>query len=473
MIVGRTLTAPFFWLESFEKCSGPKGKAEFQKLNGDPSMKFMKEIWFTTVFISLFATSTFATDVTVGCPGGSPGQFPSITAALNSLDLFGPHTIIVTGTCTENLIIADRNRLTITAPNGRIATVNAAAPSDTVILLFRAHQISLNNLIVQGGSTGIQVALASDAVIQNCKVQNNSGDGVLMQSNSTLDLENSTSQKNGRAGLSAESDSNVTLSTFPTQRIHFNNNGYAGINVDRSYLQINFGTVTVENNIGPAIFASGGRLLLFGDNPNGIGSLFRSNGEGIDFFNATSATFFGLNKITNNGAVGLQVQGSSLQLYGGALPNGSPDGTLIEGHTTLGVNVTSSADVMFDGSHTIRRNGTLGADPTFASGLRVSRASATISGGTKITGNIGPGILSDFNSSVQIGPNATISGNTDVGVRLFHMSAGNIIAPFTSNQLVTCDNTSLLFGDVAGHPANCSTALEVPSSVASPGGIKR
>lgn len=149
------------------------------------------------------------------------------------------------------------------------------------------------------------------------------------------------------------------------------------------------------------------------------------------------------------------------------------DGILLEGHATLVVNVTGLAQVTFIGSHRIRRNGTVGADRDFLSGLRVSRASATISGGTQITNNVGPGILSDFNSSVQIGPDATIAGNAGGGVRLVHMSVGNFVAPFRPSQSVTCDDTSLVFDDVAGHGFHCNHSDGASSSVGSASGLKR
>jgi Right handed beta helix region len=211
-----------------------------------------KWIWLVTLSVSVFTGAALATDVTVGCPGGQPGQFASITAALNSLNPFGPHRITVTGTCTESLFIADRDGVTITAPDSQTATVNAANPSDVVIFFFRAHRMLLNGLVIQGGSTGVIVATGSDALINNCTIQNNSGDGLHPQQNATLVVENSTLQKNGGTGLTVASDSNVTLSTFPTQRIHINDNGFAGINVDGGYFQVNFGTVTIENNKGPA-----------------------------------------------------------------------------------------------------------------------------------------------------------------------------------------------------------------------------
>ena len=437
-------------------------------------MKCAKNAWITvvTLCVVLSADAALAANVTVGCPGGQPGQFGSISTALNSLDQFGPHTITVTGTCTESLFIADRDGITITAPFGKTATVNAASPADIVIQFFRARRMALNGLVIQGGSIGVIVNFGSDAVIQNCTIQGNSNDGLHPQQNASLVVENSTLQDNGGNGLTAESGANVTLSTYPSQRMNIKKNGYAGISVDGATLQVNFGTASIENNKGPAIVTNGGRLLIFGDSPAGPGNLLENNGEGIDISNGTSALFYGQTTVLNNGAVGLQVDGASLQLNGGALPNGTPDGILVEGHTTLGVNITGSAEVSFNGQHIIRGNGTAGADPLFLSGVRVSRATVTVRWGTQITSNSGPGILSDFNGRVQIGPDVIIAGNTGGGVRLLHMSVGNLNAPVHSSQPVACDSTSLLFGNLVGLAVHCGHPDEIASPAVSLGGIR-
>jgi len=426
-----------------------------------------------TLFVIVAGDAALAANVTVGCPGGQRGQFTSVSAALNSLDVFGPHTITVTGTCTESLFISDRDGITITTPPGETATIHAANATDIVIHFFRARRMLLQGLVIQGGSVGVIVNFGSDAIIQSCTIENNSSDGLHPQQNASLVVENSTLQNNGGSGITVESGANVTLSTYPNQRININNNHYAGVIVDGAFLQVNFGTVTIENNLGPGLATNGGRLLVFGDSPVGPGTLVQNNGEGIDISNGTSALFYGQNTIRNNGSVGLQVDGASVQLFGGSLQTGAPDGVVIEGHATLGVNITGSAEVIFNGQHNIRGNGTPGADPFFGFRVRVSRASATVSGGTQITGNNGPGILSDFNSRLQLGPDLTIAGNTAGGVRLLHLSLGDVVAPFRSSQYVTCDSTSQLFGELAGLAVRCGHPDEIVSSQKLASGIRR
>jgi hypothetical protein len=50
-----------------------------------------------------------------------------------------------------------------------------------VIQFFRARRMLLSGLIVQGGSEGVLVNEDSDALIQNCTMQGNLGDGFGVQ----------------------------------------------------------------------------------------------------------------------------------------------------------------------------------------------------------------------------------------------------------------------------------------------------
>ena len=427
------------------------------------------------LLLTVWLCPAWATDVTVGCPGGIGGQFSSINDALNALDQFGPHSITVSGTCTENLFIHDRNGITIIAAAGQKATVtNAANPPAIVIQFFRGRRMVLAGLTVQGGSTGVLVNEDSDVILQNCTVQGSLGDGFDVQQGASAGIESSIFQKNAGSGVSASSNSTLTLATSPQQRIQIRNNGYAGINADGSYLQINFGTVTSENNGGPGMVATGGRLEIFGDNPTtALGNLFQGNHDGIDIFNGASALFYGHNVVRNNGAVGLQVDGSTADFLGGSLPDRTPDGFDIEGQSLLGVNVTGSSEVTFMGAHAVRNNGSTGGDPDFLSGLRVSRSSVTIAGGVHIVNNVGPGVLADFKSGLEIDPNVSVRGNGAGGIQLLHQSAGDITGrSSTFIQPISCDDTSLLFGDLRGIQTNCKNE-EQSSQGASHPGIKR
>ena len=58
---------------------------------------------------------SWAADLQVVCPGGGPGVYSSINAALSALDSQGPNSITVAGTCNENIFLDKRERLVIQA----------------------------------------------------------------------------------------------------------------------------------------------------------------------------------------------------------------------------------------------------------------------------------------------------------------------------------------------------------------------
>jgi hypothetical protein len=402
----------------------------------------------------LLPAAAHAANATVGCPGGSGGTYPSITAALSTLDPHGPNTITVSGTCVENIFIDKHERLFIQSASGQTATITAADASGIVLQTFQSTGILISGLVFQGGSTGVLLNQGSNVTIVNCTMQRNSGDGLGMQMASTLVMENSTLQDNQGNGMSVGVGSNATMATNPNERIRVLRNGGDGIDVDGSFFQVNFGTLDVENNAGAAILQTGGRLIIFGGQGVGGGNLFQGNGEGIDIFQAGSAQFVGKNTIRSNGDFGLQVLGSSVMFTGGGtLPDGTLNATVIEGHATVGVNVVRLGELTMNGPHQIQNNGTATADPTMRGGIRMNRGSLTLVRGVQISNNVGPGIRADQNTGTSI-RNITVSNNTEEGVRVGRQSVSGFFPPLaiTGNGVasISCDSTSLIFGDLTG-----------------------
>lgn len=404
--------------------------------------------------------SAFAANVSVDCNGPKPGSFPSITAALNSLVPAGPNVITVQGTCKENVFIFYYQNLTIQSAPGLTAVIeNAANPANIVVQAFGCRGLVLLNLVIEGGTIGLLINQASEAVIQNLVIKNNTADGATAQIGSTLGVESSKFINNGGNGLTVAAMSNATLATSPGETILFSGNAGNGIHVDAAYLQVNFGTIRVEHNAGVGVFVANGQLLMFGGISAGVGNVFQNNGEGIDLVDTSSARFFGNNLIENNGEVGLQVvNGSSAHFLGGTLSDGSIEATTIAGHSGPGVNVVRSSSASFDGPHIIRRNGS--TLDMFRSGIRVEHSNVTLAG-TNIHGNTGPGITADESSTVNVLANAVIQGNTEDGVRLAIQSNGGFFPPISitgnGGASIACDTTSVAFGDFTGiKNVNCS-----------------
>lgn len=415
-----------------------------------------------------------AANVQVVCPGGGPGAYSSITAALSTLDPHGPNTITVSGTCVENIFINNHERLFIQSAPGQTATITAADASGIVLQTFQSTGILISGLVFQGGSTGVLLNQGSNVTIVNCTMQQNSGDGLGMQMASTLVMENSTLQDNQGNGMSVGVGSNATMATNPNERIRVLRNGGDGIDVDGSFFQVNFGTLDVENNAGAAIFQTGGRLLIFGGQGVGGGNLFLGNGEGIDIFQAGSAQFFGKNTIRNNGDVGLQVLGSSVMFNGRILPDGTLNATVIEGHATVGVNIVRLGELTMNGPHQIRNNGAATADPTLRGGIRMIRGSLTLNNGVQVSNNVGPGIRADQNTGTSV-TNITVSNNSEEGVKVGRQSVAGFFPPFAivGNPVasISCDTTSLVFGDLTGITGISCNRIERTAGPPRPGRV--
>src|SRR6516165_8253286 len=248
------------------------------------SSRIVLGCFIAIVSVVILPPSGQAADLQVICPGGGPGAFSSISAALSTLNPNDSNTITVSGSCVENIFITNFERLKIQSAFGQTATVTAADPSGIVIQTFQSTGIVLTNLVVQGGSVGILLNQGSNATIFNCTIQGNSGDGLDMQMASTLVMRGGTIQNNQGSGMGVAGGSNATMATQPNERIRILNNGGDGIDVDGSAFGVNFGTLDVENNAGAAIAQTGGRMEINGGQSVNGGNRFEGNGEGIDIF---------------------------------------------------------------------------------------------------------------------------------------------------------------------------------------------
>ena len=399
--------------------------------------------------VLLLSVAASAAATTVGCPGGSPGAHTSITAALATLDNEGPHTVTVTGTCTELVNIFQRNRLTIEAPAGQLATIAAPAPGATVLRVFGSQNIMLRRLVARDGGTGILVTAGSSVNMQAVQSLDNQGIGVRVDQNSLATL----------AGI-------VT----PAQPVVVSGNG-VGVVVDGS--GFNFaGPSLVENNGGVGLNIIGGRLSASGALADNV---IRNNGSGVNL-DGTVANFVGHFLIQNNGAVGVGINSSRVGFSFNESPPGTPRVTVIEGHTALGINIAAAGSVSFFGPHVIRNNGSAAPeDPQFNGGVRVGTVSRIqFNGGAIITGNNGHGVYSDFNGAISVA-DATLSNNTGSGVSVTRSSVGGFEPgnTFTGNGAnVSCDDTSLVFGELAGVAAIQCKNVERAKGKPRPGAIK-
>lgn len=310
--------------------------------------KLLKRLGHFTAQASLVAVVALglprvalAANVTVDCTGG-PADFGSITAALNALDLQGPHTIFLApGTCVESVVIEDRERLTIDArPHG--TQIQSADGFHDTITIINSHGVELFQVGAVFGKTGIAIGQSSEVLLAGVTSEVN-GDGVIVTENSTLRYEGGLVQTNDRDGLiviegsvaradgvNFQSNPGSGISVFANSRIQvhnslLSNNSIRGLSLDNGGSAQVLNTQIHDNgNLGPA-FGAGGILALrkseFGliasdvSNNRGFGVVVRDNSSAVlvdNTINANSAggvialilsvaRLAGTNIITGNG----------------------------------------------------------------------------------------------------------------------------------------------------------------------------
>jgi Right handed beta helix region len=415
----------------------------------------------------LLSVAASASNVNVNCSGANDNDkaFHSINDALNTLDLIGPNTITVRGTCHENVAVVQRDRLTIQAVAGHLATIeNAASQSESTLYIAGSHNIVLDHLIIEGGSPALYVSDASSAVLmQNCTVQNSMGDGLDMDTESQLVIQDSTIKNNSAAGVFIANESQLLLGTYPAQRIRITGNGFGGggngtggLEIDGSQVQLNFGVLTIDGNAGAGVSMDGGRLQFYGGEADSPG-IIENNNVGLSMNDAASATLWSAFRIRNNGSTGISLSGaSSITLIATVDSKGKNAVTSVTDHSTVGLTLSQSSSAQIYGAHAINKNGSAN---TPGGGISLDGASLSIGSGTHVDSNIGPGIGLVVKSDL-IMFDITVSDNTEEGVIETNLSGGGFYNPLTFNGngggTLRCDKFSVAFGDAGTiHDVDC------------------
>src|SRR6266699_2962038 len=223
----------------------------------------------------LAASSVSAANLTVICPGGGPGAYPSITAALNAItNNAGPNSITVSGTCTENISIRNQNDLIIQAAPGSMPVItNAANPPQITVSLFGSRLVAFFGLNIQGGNPGLFVNQGSDLQMSNSVIEKNVGSGATVLIKSDLNLDSCIIRNNGSNGLGV-GDSSLVVVMSPIQIL--NNNGDGALAFSNGYIKFqSTGGHLIEGNAGDGVEAdSEGHVFLQSDLP----TVIRNNG---------------------------------------------------------------------------------------------------------------------------------------------------------------------------------------------------
>jgi hypothetical protein len=166
-----------------------------------------------------------------------------------------------------------------------------------------------------------------------------------------------------------------------------------------------------------------------------------------------------LRKIDGALASGIILTSGTASLFGSVMPDGTPSATTIQGNDRNAVSVLFNSTLRAQGPHRFLNNGE--ASVQFRAGVSATHSSVVLLSGSTISGSAGPGVSLDSMSTARLDA-MTIQGGSEEGVRLLH---GSLLESIANNTIpgpsVTCDGTSIVFGDFTGVAAfECEKATK-------------
>jgi parallel beta-helix repeat protein len=298
--------------------------------------------------------------------GGNPGQ-----TLQHFLDELNPgDTLIVSGTCNENVVIGE-NRRNLTIDGQGTATIDGSGNSSAAAVQVRGRGVIITGFRIIGGRHGIQFSRGGTGTVERSLISGASTHGVVINDNSFARVVASTIEQNGVHGIcvcehaSAEIGFRGDFSTQGSANT-IRSNGNSGITVaDSSYAEI-------ESNV------------VYGNVNAGI-SINGSSSARIGAESGPAGTFAGGNTVELNGNRGIVVnRSSSARVVQNTIRNNTGGG--------VGVFKASHADIA---ANDIGGNG---------------------GNGISVTGNSGVNLGNDSGSLVDDQPNATLSLNSGFGI---------------------------------------------------------
>lgn len=221
-----------------------------------------------------------------------------LSSFLAGLDPDEASTIVVSGTCTDNLHITGINRLTLLGAPG--ATINdASGGNDFVVTVVNTLTIDFEGFTINGGAGGFLCASHSTCLLAGNTIQNSADTGVIVTRSDAI-LQGDTIQNHAGRGVTALNAANVTLAEETVQH-----NGAAGVAAFYgTNLNVQFSTITFNHGAGGIRVAEHSTLRL-------IDSTIQGNPNGVRVESSSLGTFenFGVGSIiTANAFAGVLVQ---------------------------------------------------------------------------------------------------------------------------------------------------------------------
>ena len=319
-------------------------------------------------------------------------------------------TIVVSGICAENLTI-ERDDVVLRAdPSG--GTISAPDAGRPAILVDGARHVTIEGLNVQGGRDGVLFTGAAMGMLRVVTVRNATRDGVRIERGSTVTVDASLFEDNGRAGASVDA-SRATI-TSSTSR----GNAYYGVFLFAGASAVlgahgDAGGVCCGNSV--VNNRSDGVLVVAGSVADLFGNDISNNGAPVNRFgiNVTTGGTVWLragNVVSHNGGAagggGAYVRGAILRAGGGDVPFNPPTNDVTGNRSGILTGESAFVDL---------KNANVSGNTL--TGLLLDHGTRARLETNAISGNGGHGLFVSRNSSASfVGAGNTVSGNGGFGL---------------------------------------------------------
>lgn len=274
------------------------------------------------LFVAIWATSTArAANINVNCNKKETiHKALKLVAALNP---GGPNTIIVSGSCKDNLVIDGFDRLTLITKSGASISDHSGGTL-AVVFVHDSQSFHLQGFTINGGADGVDCVGASVCYLWSNTIQSSVGQqGVGVGGGSRAILVGNTIQNNTQRGLTVNGGGQV-FSNSDT----FSGNASAAIVANSgTYFTADISSIT--NNA-----ADGSAAVVVSDHSAArlISCTISGNkGNGVDVQHGSEARFDAYNgpgAVSANGGAGVVVADLSFALFtGGTTITGNLAGT--------------------------------------------------------------------------------------------------------------------------------------------------
>jgi hypothetical protein len=263
----------------------------------------MKRYVVLSLLIAVCACTipAFARTVKVNCP------HDSITAALRTLDPDVSNQVMISGVCSENVVITGFSRLSIVSATAARATVqDANGGNPTVVFAVDDSHVTFQNLNIRGGASDVFCFRSSICNFKGNDINESTRNGILLD-HADADLDGDIIENNTGGGMvvfnSRARMNNVTV------RNTLSGSGLPGHGIDADYgSTITFGQATVTDNQGAGINLVGS--VLMHQWWAGNLQISRNAGGGIWVTEQSTGGVSGAT-VTDNGTSGVIITGNS------------------------------------------------------------------------------------------------------------------------------------------------------------------